>query len=69
MLSLSDFCKSKELWSVGCGSAGCDASNEWSFGGPDTECYVKVPDIYWRSLVSTLDFPKKHKIIDKGISW
>ena len=34
---LSDFYKSKELWSVGCGSTGCDASNEWSFGGPDEE--------------------------------
>ena len=58
MLRLSDFCKSKEIWSVGCGSAGCDASNEWSFGGPDKEWSVKVPDIYLRSLVSNLDFPK-----------
>ena len=69
MLRLSDFCFSKEIWSFGCGSAGCDAINEWSFGGPDKEWHVKVPDIYWRSLGSTLDFPKKHKTIDKGISW
>ena len=34
---LSDICKSEELWTVGCGSTGCDASNEWSFGGPDKE--------------------------------
>ena len=67
MLRLSDFCKSKELWLVGCGSAGCDASNEWSFGGPDKEWYVKVPDIYWTSLGSTLYFPLKK--IDEGISW
>ena len=69
MLRLSDLCKSKELWSVGCGSTGCDARNEWYVGGPEKELSVKVPDIYWRSLVSTLDIPKKHKIIDKGISW
>ena len=47
---LSDLCFPKELWSVGCGSAGCDASNEWSFGGPDKEWYIKVPDIYSRTL-------------------
>ena len=69
MSMLSDFCKSKELWSVRCGSAVCDASNEWSFGGPDKECSVKLPDIYLRSLGSTLDFPKKNMIIDKGIIW
>ena len=46
MLRLSDLCKSKELWSVGCGYTGYDASNEWSFGGPNKECSVKVPDIY-----------------------
>ena len=68
MLRLSNFCKSKELWSVGYGYTGCDASNEWSFGGIDKQWSVKVPDIYLRSLGSTLDFPKKHKIIDKGIS-
>ena len=51
---LSDLCNSKELWSVGCGSEGCGASNEWYFGGPDKEWSVKV-----RSLGSTLDFPKK----------
>ena len=62
------FCKFKELWSVGCGSEGCDASNEWSFGGPDKEWYVKVPNIYLRSLGATVDFPKRHKIIDKWIS-
>ena len=67
MLMLSYVCKYKELWSVGCGSTGCDASNEWSFGGPDKVWYVKVPGIYLRSLGSTLDFSKKHKIIDKGI--
>ena len=37
MLMLSDFYKSKELWSVRCGSVGCDARNEWSFGGPENE--------------------------------
>ena len=46
MLMLSDFCFSKDLWSVVCGSAGCDDSNKWSFGGPDKKWYVKVPDIY-----------------------
>ena len=50
MLSLSDFCKSKELWSVGCGSVGCDDSNECYVGGTDKESSVKVPYIYWRSL-------------------
>ena len=46
MLMLSDFCFSKEKrdsgW-VGCGSAGCDASNLWYFGGPDKKWSVKVP--------------------------
>ena len=60
MLMFSDLCKSKDLWSVGCGSAGCDAINEWSFGGPYKEWSIKVPDIYLRNLVSTLDFPKKN---------
>ena len=69
MLRLSDLFLSKELRSVGCGSTGCDASNEWSFGGPGKKWSIKVPDIYWRSLGSILDFPKKHKITDKGISW
>ena len=41
MLKLSGFCFSKEIWSVG-----CDARNEWYFGGPDKELYVRVPDIY-----------------------
>ena len=68
MLRLSDFYKYKDLWSVRCGSTGCNASNEWYFGGPDEEWSVKVPDIYWRSLGSTLDIPKKHKIIYIGIS-
>ena len=57
MLRLSGFCNSKELWSVGYSSVGCDASNEWYFGGPDKEWYVKVPGIYLRSLGSTMDFP------------
>ena len=69
MLRLSDFYNFKEIWSVGCGSTGCDASNKWSFGGPDKKWSVRIPDIYWTSLGSTLDFPKIHKIIDKGISW
>ena len=46
MLMLSDFYKSKEkreLWSVGCGSLGCGASNWWSFGGPGNKGSVKVP--------------------------
>ena len=47
---------------------GCDAINEWSFGGPEKEWSVKVPDIYLRSVGSTLDFPKKHMIVNKGIS-
>ena len=58
MLILRYLCFSKELWSVGCGSAGCDASNLWSFGGPDKQWSIKVPDIHLRSLGSTLDFPK-----------
>ena len=68
MLMLSYFCFSKELWSVGCGFTGFDARNEWSFGSPDKNWSFKIPDMYLRSLGSTLDFPKKHKIIDKGIS-
>ena len=65
MLMLSDFCFSKEkieLGSVGCGSAEYDASNLWSFRGPDKKWSVKVP------VGSTLGFPKQQKIIDKGIS-
>ena len=69
MLRLSGFFNSKELWSVGYISTGCDASNEWSFGGPDKEWSVKVSDIYWRSFDSTLGIPKKRKTNDKGISW
>ena len=69
MLRLSDVCKSKKLWSVGYGSTVFDASNEWYFGGPEEEWSVKVPDIYWGSLGSTMDIPKRHEIIDKGISW
>ena len=57
MLRLSGFCNYKELWSVGYSSVGCDASNEWYFGGPDKEWSVKVPGIYLRSLGSTMDFP------------
>ena len=64
---LSYFCKSKELWSVVCGSEVCNASNEWSFGGPDNKWSVKVPDTYLISLGSTMDLQKK-KIIDKGMS-
>ena len=55
MLMLSDFCFSKEkreLRSVGCGSAGYDASNWWSFGGPGKKWSVKLP------ASSTLGFPK-----------
>ena len=57
MLMLSNLYLSKDIWSDGCGSAGFDASNEWSFGVTDNEWSVKVPDIYLRSFVSTLDFP------------
>ena len=57
MLKRSDLCKSKELCSFGCGSKGCDAINEWYFGGPVKEWSVKVTDIYWRILGSTLDVP------------
>ena len=46
MLTLSDFCKSKELWSVGYGSMGCDDNNEWSFEGDEDEWSFWVPDIY-----------------------
>ena len=51
MLRLSDFCKYKEILSVGCGSTECDASNEWSFGGPGKKWSVKAP------VGSTLGFP------------
>ena len=66
MIRLSDFCNSKDLWSVGYGYIGCDDSNEWSFGGPedkwsiwvlDDEWYVWVSDIKWIILGSTLDSP------------
>ena len=69
MLRLSDFCKSKDIWSVQCGYTGCDDSNEWYFGGSDREWSLKVPDRYWRSLASTLDIPQKNKTIDRDISW
>ena len=59
MLMLSDFYFSKDLWSKRCGSAECDASNEWSFGGPDNKWSVKVPDTYLRSLGSIMDLQKK----------
>ena len=63
MLSYLYFSKEKrELWSAVCGSMVCDAINEWSFGGPGKKWSVKV------YVGSTLDFPKEHKIIDKGIS-
>ena len=55
MLMLSDFCfpkEKRELRSVGCGSAGCGASNWCSFGGPVKKLSVKVP------VGSTLGFPK-----------
>ena len=55
MLMLSDFCFSKEKrerWSIGCGSAGCDASNFWYFGGPGKKWSIKVP------VGSTLDLPR-----------
>ena len=45
MLMLSDLSFSKEkreLWSVGCGSVGCDTINLWSFGGPGKKLSVKV---------------------------
>ena len=67
MLRLSYVWKSKDIWSVGCGYTGCDAINEWSFGGPYKELSVKVPGIDWRSLYSTLYIPRKYKILDKGI--
>ena len=46
MLTLSDFCffkDKRELWSVGCGSAGCVASKWCSFIGTVKKCSVKVP--------------------------
>ena len=46
MLMLSNFyfsIEKIELRPVGYGSARFDASNEWSFGGPDKKWYVKVP--------------------------
>ena len=54
MLMLSNFCNSKDICSVGYGSLGCGASNEWYFGGPDNKWSVK-----FRSLVSTLGYPLK----------
>ena len=68
MLRLSDFCFSKELWSVRYGSAGCDASNEMSYEGPDKKWSIKVPDTYLIILGSALDFPLKKKRIVKGLS-
>ena len=62
---LSDFCNSKELWSDRCGSAGCDASTERSFGVSYKERYVIVPDIYLRSLGLTLYFPKDMRSLTK----
>ena len=68
MLRLSHFCKSKQLWSVGYVSMGCDDINGWSFGGTYNECYIWVPDDEWLiwvpdtdwiSLGSTLDRPLK----------
>ena len=55
MLMLSDLCfykEKRELRSVGYGSAGCDARNLWSFGGPRKKWSVKVP------VGNTLGFPK-----------
>ena len=55
MLMFSDLYFSKEkrdLRSVGCGSAGYDASYEWYFGGPGNKWSVKV------TVGSTLNFPK-----------
>ena len=57
MLKLSGVFNFKEIWSVLYGSMGWDDNDEWYFGGPDDEQYVWVTDIYWRSLVSTLDIP------------
>ena len=55
MVMLSDFCFSKEmieLQSVGCGSAGCDARDLGSFGGPGKKWSVKLP------VGPILGFPK-----------
>ena len=52
MLSYFYFKEKRDLRSVGCGSEGRDARNQWSFGGPGKKWYVKVP------VGTTLDFPK-----------
>ena len=44
MLRLSDFCKSKDLWSVGYGYMVCDDRDGWSFGGPNDNWSLWVPD-------------------------
>ena len=58
MLRLSEYCNPKQLYSFVYGSTGCDAIKEWYFVGPDEEWSVELPDIYWRSLISTLDISK-----------
>ena len=55
MLMLGNFYFSKEkreLWSVECGSEGCDAINLWHIGDPGKKGYVKLP------VGSTLCFPR-----------
>ena len=56
MLRLSNFCKSKYIWSVGYGSMECDDSVEWSFGCLDYEWYVLVPDKEWLIWVPDIDW-------------
>ena len=68
MLMLSYLCFSKDLWSVGCGSAGFDASNVWFYGDPENKWSVKVPEIYLRKLGSTLDITKNKNKITKGLA-
>ena len=59
MLSLSFFFKSKEIWSIWYGSMGCDDKDEWSFGGPEDEWSVWIPDILWWGFGFSIDSPLK----------
>ena len=57
MLMLSDFYFSKQLWSVGCGSGGCDARNEQYFGGPDKK---RSMEHKWKTLISCIEYGVKY---------
>ena len=57
MLRLSVVFKSKELWSVGYGSMGCDYNDEWYFGGAEDEWSVWVPYKYQLFFGFSIDSP------------